>query len=627
MTRAALLLLAALALGAAPATGADVRQSARAAAAQGKPGEAIVAWRTVVRLFPDDDEALLALGSQLSWRKDRAALEESIPLFDRYLARNPWDGPALLQRARAHAWTGDTARAARDYRAYLGRHPDDDVVLLELGRTLSWSKVRADVEASLAVFDRYLARHPDSGDAVLARARAAAWAGRAVEAETALLAYAEAHPGDDAALREAATIVAQGKDPARAVPLFERYLARHPDDFEAEARRARALLWSGAYGDAEPALSAARARAPSDRARDDIDVDRARLLAQTGRRPEALDLLEEVLVRAPGHAGARQERERVSVAYRSRITPGVTTFGDKSGIFIVATSLSSAVHLSRDLAVLMDVGAWRLGNRAETLWTGRANAGLWTRPGGSFELELQGGPRLYQHFAPAFGGRVSAKMRPARWLGGQLEYAYDDIYVDLMQPASVAAGIRAHALSLAPEIAVGPLLASGRVGSHIATGENRSFEATGTATVLIVRPIRVGYNAQWLSWSYNDPAYWSPQAYAAHLGVVRAAQDLGVGGGRLAYDAQVALGTAAERITAVPSSGYGVAWGASLALLWAPTTTVAVRVSAQYGETVRRVLPLATRAGAGAAPAAPAPGPQSNNYYWLTATAAVTFTL
>ena len=121
-------------------------------------------------------------------------------------------------------------------------------------------------------------------------------------------------------------------------------------------------------------------------------------------------------------------------------------------------------------------------------------------------------------------------------------------------------------------------------------------------------PVSVGYSAQALTWEKNSPAYWSPQAFTAHLGVVSLSQTFMHP--ELAYELQGLAGVAGERVSGQASMGFGFAFGVTGAMTYRPAPRVELRAACQYEQTIRQ-LPTAT-------------GLAAQPYWWLSPTASVT---
>ncbi len=139
------------------------------------------------------------------------------------------------------------------------------------------------------------------------------------------------------------------------------------------------------------------------------------------------------------------------------------------------------------------------------------------------------------------------------------------------------------------------------------------------AVVPVVGPLSVGYTTQFITWRYNDPSYWSPQEFAAHLGVVRVAQTFFRSG--FGYDVQGVLGIAGERILGLPEAGFGPSFGGSGAIIYSPIPRLELRLSAQYSQTVREIPPAVVGGSSGSAVVQTTTSRSPSKYYWILGSA------
>lgn len=638
-----------------PADGAPLLQRARVRSWLGETQRSVTDYRAYLAKHPSERSVSLELAAALSSSKERESQAEAIAIYDAHLRREPADLDVVLKRARVRSWAGQTAAALVDYRAYLAANAGAHEVELELARMLSWSARVEHRRAAIPLFERQLARrrddesvvvelakalssipgkanmlrairvcdahlrrHPGAFEVVRVRGRVRAWAGMTAEAAEDLAAYAAAHPHDLGAALEHADVVSQGRDPSAAIPLYDAYLARRPGDEAARIRRAGALLWAGEYHVAERELDALRGHANHDERRNELDLQLARLYAQTERTAAALDLVEAVVDRAPDDQAALAERARLRAILGPRVEPRFFHYADEGRLFVSAFTVEARAPLARKLSLLADVGAWSLGVPAEELRAGRANLGALFRAG-LVQVEGAAGPRLFERFGPDIGARAAVRVQPKR-ANLELSYQYDDLYIDTFQPASISAGIRGHAVHLGGDVELPPRVRlAGRVGSRVLNSDNRSFDAAGRAFVRVVEPLYVGYEGQYLTWRFHDASHWSPQAFAAHLGAVKAAQTLLQG--RFAYEATALAGVAGERVEHVPEAGFGLSYGGSASVAYAPAPRFTVRLTGQYSSTIREA-PLPS-----AAVALPDGSRAPSTYWWATASASVTVLL
>lgn len=605
-----------------PAHGAARLQRARVRAWQKHITESAEDYRAYLTTHRDDDPVVLELARTLSWSQSLSERLASIEVFDGYLARHPTDEDARLARARAFAWSGKSAEAVRDLRAYVAARPADRDGKLELASALGATKDRASWAEAVRVYTELLQTSPNDVAVLRKRAQLYTWSGAFDQAEVDYKKCFELAPADDTLLLERAQALYQGASPSDAVPLFDRYIEKHPKDVDARSARARALLWSGEYGRAESELDALMrdpdaATPPKHEA---VALDLARLYAQTSRRHEACDLIEEVLERNPKNEVARAELERVRIPLGSRLDPSFFFYADKSNIVVLASGVEARFAFNRNYGLLVSSYGYSLGTFQETLLAARTSAGAFGHYK-MFDFEASIGPRFYEHFEPNYGTAAKVRFTPVPELRFEASHQYDDIYFDLLQPASLSAGVRGHALFLTGDIRL-PFRTriSGRIGTRQLQPDNHSFDATATALVNIKGPLSAGYNVQYIGWTDNDPSYWSPQAFAAHLGIIRFAGMLGKG--TFGYDVQGTFGAAGERIRKAPDSGFGISFGGSAALSYEVSPRLVLRLGMQYSQTVRRI-PKAPVGGSAANPLEEEED-QETRYWWLAGNASGT---
>lgn len=593
-------------------------------------------YRTYLEHRPDDTATWLALGNMLSWSKSPRDLEKALGLFDTILRKWPELDAALLQRARVKGWLGRPKDAEQDFREYLRRHPDKAEIRLELGRALSWSQKKADIEAALELFDAHLQEHPDDEATRLQRARARGWAGRAEGAAADFAAYLEKHPDDAGVRLELARNLAWANKTKEAEREFEK-LRDGPSAFEARVGLSQVYHWNGRFAESERELLALVEAARTPAQRKLAEVELSRVYSKTGRQGMGLDLIDAVVARHPDDEDAKKEQARQRLYFRPALIPGFSIYADRGNLNLIAISLNGRVFAHRKVVLTLDTATWRLANAAEALWTGRVDVGLLLRPHSSVDVELAGGPRFYEYFKPYGGVRAGLTLRPLPWLTGRARYSYDDVYQDLFQPATVAARLHGHYAwgeleAVVPKLPF-RLALGGHAGGRFVAPENRSVELSGTVMFGLWRFISAGYFGQWLSWNRNDPAYWSPQGYAAHMFVAKIAN--GHPKLRLDYELQASVGAARERISVVPDTGeWAVAFGAAGALLWQPHDRIHIKLTLQYGQTVRYlaatttvVPPTGEQPMNAGAPASPTLMPQLNTYWWLASMLALTIVL
>jgi tetratricopeptide (TPR) repeat protein len=597
-------------------------QRARVKGWAGQTEEALNDFEAYLRRHPRDDKVRVEVAAVLSYSKDKALVARSLPLYDVHLNRSPDDLEARLQRARARSWLAMTKEAEEDFRSYLQKRPGDDKVKLELAMVLSWSKDKREQARALSIFDEYLRDHPEDDQALLQRARIKSWLGKHKEAVVDYRAYLSrnADASARAALADALAEAGRYKEAMKEYQLIE---TMGGDAGAVALARARMHLRQGKHELAERGLKQLLDAETERSLRDQVEVELARLYSQTRRGLQAIDVLEGVLSRNPSDRDAQVEKDRLEAQYRPAAGPRMHTYVDNQGLWALGTSLDAKVYADRRVNAFVDAGSWRLKDSREVLWVHRLDFGVRVRPWEFVEFEAALGPRIYQLFSTKAGGHLTVRTNPSDKVKLELRYDYDDIYMDLYQAASVAEQVRGSSIYLQGELHLPYGIAvHGRLQGRFLEPENSMFGVNGQIMFPLSRIFRLGYFGQWLGWKIYDLAYWSPQAYNAHLLVVRASQKFaGMG---LEYEIQAGVGTAGERVMGIPESGYGIAFSGVAALSWAPYPWLSVRVSAQYGQTVRELVKEELACGDRCPPNQQRIRiTESNSYLWLMCDASV----
>lgn len=587
----------------------------------GEIDRAAADYRRHLARKPDDDQVKLQLARVLSWSRQKKHHRASVELLDGYLRRHPKKLKVRLLRARMRAALGREDEAIADYRAYLAKHPDDGATRLQMAATLSWSKDKDKQRAALAVYDSYLAKHPGDQAARLQRARVRSWTadydGAVADYRTYL--KAEGKAKDEPKVRlELARALGQSGHNAEAIELLHKL--EQVDGLARQARleRAQLLLWSGRYDEAEPLFVELRGQVEDAAVKRRVELQLARLYAQTGRSDRAVSVLDSLLKRFPSDEDARSERARLRRRFRPRASATFGFYRDISGIQLVQSRVDGEYYVLRDLSVLAAAGMWRIENALEGLWTGRFNLGLSYQPHPMVTIEALAGPRVYQYFSTKLGAFARISLRPFSWLQSSVSYAYDDIYQDQYQPATVSAQIRGHAIVATATVRLPwEILLMGRLDGRILAPDNLGLLSSGTLQVPVYKILKAGYNVQFNHWKNNDPSYWSPQAYVAHMFFVRVVQGFPSIG--LAYDIQAAVGTANERADRVPDQPYGLAIGASGGLVYR-VSRFRLRIAGQFGQSVRERV---RQISGGPSMKLQRQVKQVTSYWWMTTTASI----
>jgi tetratricopeptide (TPR) repeat protein len=198
-------------------------------------------------------EAQPTIEEQMSEGEDKLGLrryEDAIAIFNRVLGRIPDFGPALAQRALAHAWTNRLDEATRDIDAAARAMPDN--VLLHVVRG-TIAQRRSDDPAAIAEYTRALALEPGNRHALRSRAylyqRGRNHEAALADAESYIATYPHSIEGY---VLKADLLVGQ-RERARATAEADRLMAVSPDDAQFLAAAARIY---DALADREHALAA-----------------------------------------------------------------------------------------------------------------------------------------------------------------------------------------------------------------------------------------------------------------------------------------------------------------------------------------------------------------------------------
>lgn len=576
-----------------------------------------------LRLAPTDMDALRARSRAREWSSD---LEGAIRDLKAYLrARSDAQAEDDLTRLLAQVPNAEhRAEAVARLRRHLRVHTDDEASRLSLGWILIDSSIPAERDEGIAImrphlrlqpgddrarlalarstaaqntpvgfrealshYDAFVLSHPDDLAQRRQRGRVRGWSGDFVGATSDLLAYLKGSPHDDDTRLEIARVLAQGTQPAAAIPWFDDYLARHRENFAARMSKARTLRWARRYDEEESFLERILREPRTTTERDEANLELARLYQETGRTHAALALARRVVESSPRNAEAVQmERSTTALLRMPTGTTQTLLYIDQQGNRVGAQTASARAPITPRFAIVADAGAYSLGYADKSLVVGRANAGVLARVR-DVTLQASAGPRLYERASTKAGGSLEAQISPTWWSSAEANYHYDDVYVDLLAPRSVEAGVRGHALHLSGNARFPwrGLSAAARVGGRRLDTGNESFDVAGTVTMPVWRFISAGYAGQYITWGTSSLAYWSPQMFMAHLGVVRASQTFAKS--VFEYEVQVLAGVAAER--AGGQSGVGLSLGLGGSLVYRPHRSVDLLANVRYGQTIRSV--------------------------------------
>jgi tetratricopeptide (TPR) repeat protein len=231
-----------------------------------------------------------------------AALEA----IERALALSPDSIEFLQARGTLATWVADYDRARDSYRRLNALQPDDHDVLLKLARVCAWG---GHTDAAVDAYRGYL--RVESGEAAvwIELARAEGWRGNYGAALETLDTYRERFGSDEAYARERAALLARAGRPGKALDELGPILREHPDDYELNLTRTIALAMQR------------RARETSDA------LDTVRRLQPTGHDTQSVERV-------------------VRTVLASSFEPGVSVYGDSSGLEAQRVTPRVTVNLS-----------------------------------------------------------------------------------------------------------------------------------------------------------------------------------------------------------------------------------------------------------------------------------------
>ncbi|MEZ5356117.1 MAG: tetratricopeptide repeat protein [Bryobacteraceae bacterium] len=309
--------------------------------AQHQAGKHDAAARTLGSLSDKSDPAILfALGSVYARIGDYSRAEES---FHAVLVQRPDDFNVLLNLGRAAARAGHHERARTALEAALKARPSDADALTELGLVHATSK-----DYSRAVYLLAQARQqaPDRPTILLALARAAEDAGYYGDSALAYDDYVRMQPGDDAARRDRAHVLAlTGARLKEGVAEMRAYVEGHPDDAAGYFNLAQ-FTWRD---QPEESLEQLATAVRLDAGFAPAHVARAWLLHRLGRSAEAAPHLKAALAITPDSV---RTLDQLGVVYLTLDQPKEAEAALRRAVEISPTDAEALLHLGRALMAL-----------------------------------------------------------------------------------------------------------------------------------------------------------------------------------------------------------------------------------------------------------------------------------
>jgi tetratricopeptide (TPR) repeat protein len=272
-------------------------------AAGGHADESILALRRAVEAAPHD----AALHQRLS--QAYAVLQQplaALEAIERAVALSPDSVEFLRARGTLATWVADYDRAQDSYRRVCALQPGDADALLNLARVSAWG---GRTDAAVDAYHRYLRAEPGAAAVWIELARTEAWRGNYGAAHDDLETYRTRFGEDETYSRERAALLARAGRPGKALDTIEPLLRQHPDDFE-------------------------------------LNLTRAIALAMRRNAREAGDALQTLRQLQP-HARDTEAAERIArVVLSSSAEPGVSIYGDSSGLEMQRVAPRATVKLS-----------------------------------------------------------------------------------------------------------------------------------------------------------------------------------------------------------------------------------------------------------------------------------------
>ncbi len=285
------------------------------------------------------DPALLQRLSQAYAMLDQPVA--ALDAVERALALSPDSVELLRARGTLATWVADYGKAQDAYRRLSTLAPDDHDVLLKLARVSAWS---GRTDAAVEAFKRYVQAEPDAAAVLIELARAEGGRGNYAAALDTLEKYRQRSGADDAYTRERAAVLARAGRPGQALGMLEPMLQQHPGDYELNLTRTIALTMQRKAREASESLETMRRLQPD--ARDTETTERI-----------------------------------VRLALASTAEPGITAYGDSSGLAVQRATPRVTMSLGTGTTVGVGVDHDRL--------TARSGSGLEQVTGNEFAQHTQ----------------------------------------------------------------------------------------------------------------------------------------------------------------------------------------------------------------------------------------------
>jgi len=261
------------------------------------------ALRRAIQEAPQDANLHQRLSQAYAVLQQPLAALEAI---ERALALAPDSVEFLRARGTLSTWVADYDRAQDSYRRLCALQPGDHDALLSLARVSAWA---GRTDAAVDAYSRYLRVEPGTSAIWIELAKTEAWRGNYSAALETLEKYRTRFGKDEAYSREVAATLARAGRPGKALDTLEPILRQHPDDYDLNLTRTIALTMQRRAREANDALDALRHLQPN--------------------------------------SGDTQAAERVvRRVLASAAEPGVSVYGDSSGLEVQRIAPHVIVQLS-----------------------------------------------------------------------------------------------------------------------------------------------------------------------------------------------------------------------------------------------------------------------------------------
>lgn len=398
------------------------------------------------------------------------------------------------------------------------------------------------------------------------------------------------------------------------IPLYERYLTLHPDDFNARVQYARVLSWNRDYRDSERQYQMLLRQRPE---RADLRYEYASILSYNSQFVPAIEefqavtniddprqqrLYSDVPARAyynigqiyrwygwpdtavaeqnralsldPGYNPAREELNLLRYRRPASTLDGRYTFATDSNDFTLKRiTLDGEKWTSSRSAFDLGVGRDEFSHLGETVGANVVNGGGAYRLSDRTTVRARAGVNLYDRglgSRPFFG--AGAEFRPSLQSRAALDWNHYDLVYDVFDFSALSDRTSPTGSLLGSPLTINDFrghydyttgghwswLADGSYGAI--SDSNRREAAHGILSYAFLSHPFVALKAdgRWMRYDFRSPRYWSPTQYNSIAGVLQVGQDLR----RFSWNAEYKAGKAHE----VGHTSDIRAWGAYVAV-------------------------------------------------------------